>query len=220
MRYRLATLSLAAVLCVLPGLMTTMPAAPAPAPETERAKPPAIYALVYVGLAKNDPDNAKRIAAALKDLRGFGARAAVRDPEVKALSIVQDKDPKGKTRSIVVEGKEHRLSWIERDEWAERMTRTANLDGTAVVRVWFTDGSPGEQVLIVNAIARTYVENQQETHRDGLKGLEECKLRFKGQQEAAGAKVTEEDEKVFQRQEWAIKHLPYVIEWADLPDKP
>ena len=48
MRNRLAALSLGAVLGLLPGLMTTMPAAPAPAPEQAK-QPPAIYALVYVG---------------------------------------------------------------------------------------------------------------------------------------------------------------------------
>jgi hypothetical protein len=218
MRYRLATLSLAAVLCVLPGLMTTMPAAPAPAPE--QGKPPAIYALVYVGLAKNDPDNAKRIAVAIEDLRGYGARAAVRDSKVEALSIVQDKDPNVKTRSIVQEGKEQTLSWIERDEWAKSKTRAAGLEGTAVVRVWFTDGSPEEQVLIVNAIARKYADNQQEIFRDALKEHERYKADFKKQQEATGARVTEEDERVFRRQEWAINHLPHVIEWANLPDKP
>jgi hypothetical protein len=131
--------------------MTTMPAAPAPAPEQAK-QPPAIYALVYVGLGKNDQDNAKRIAAAIKDIRTGGSTAAVRDPKVKALSIVQDKDPNVKTRSIIVRGKEQTLSWIERDDWALSNTRTANLEGTAVVRVWFTAGSPQEQVLIVNAM--------------------------------------------------------------------
>lgn len=201
MRYRLALLSLAAVLGVLPALTTT-PAAPAP----KRAKMPEIYALIYVGLGKNDPDNAKRITVALQDLRGYGARSAVRNQKVKALSVVQDQEKK--------------LGWIERDNWAESKTRTANLEGTPVVRVWFTDGSPQEQVLIVNAIARAYVENQQEIYRDALEGLERYKKKFKAQQERAGAKVTEEDEREFRRQEEAIKHLPHVIEWASLPEKP
>jgi hypothetical protein len=216
MRYRLAALVLAAVLGLLPGLMTTTPAAPAP---PDRAKPPAISALVYVGLGRNDPDNAKRIAAALKDLRVYGSSAAVRDPKVKALSIVQEKDPKVKTRSIVQDGKEQTQSWIERDEWANSKTRTANLDGTAVVRVWFTDGSPQEQVLIVNAIARTYVNNKEEALPKAWEMFKHYKAGFKAQQEAAGVGVTEEDEKEFQRDERALNNPPHVIEWAELPEK-
>jgi hypothetical protein len=53
-----------------------------------------------------------------------------------------------------------------------------------------------------------------------LKELERYKAIFKAGKEAAGAQVTEEDEKEFQRHEWAIKHLPQVIEWANLPQKP
>jgi hypothetical protein len=94
MPYRLTVLSLAAVFCVLPE-PTTLPAGPA---EPE-AKQPAIYALVYVGLGKNDPDNAKRIAAALQELRT--PTGAVRDPKVKALPIVKDKDPTVKSSSSI-----------------------------------------------------------------------------------------------------------------------
>ncbi len=32
--------------------------------------------------------------------------------------------------------------------------------------------------------------------------------------------LSKEDERVFRRREEAIKHLPYVIEWANLPEKP
>jgi hypothetical protein len=192
---------LAVVLGVLPGLTTT-PAAPAP----ERPKKPAIYALVYVGLGKNDPDNAKRIADAIDELRGSGARGAVRDPKVNALPVVQNQEKK--------------LGWIERDKWAQSKTRAVSVEGTAVVRVWFTDGKPEEQVLIVNAIARDYAESQQRILRDGLKGLERRKANFRKQQEDAGARVTEEDEKVFRKREEAIRHPPQVMEWANLPEKP
>ena len=200
MRYQLAALSLAVVLGVLPGL-TTMPAAPAP----ERPKTPAIYALIYVGLGKNDPDNAQRIAKALRDLRTTSTDA-VRDQKVKALSIVQ--------------AKEKELGWMGRDDWVQSKTRAANVEGTAVVRLWFTDGSPEEQVVIINAIARLYVKPGQENIREGLKQLEIYKANFKKQQEDAGAKVTKENERVFQKQEEAIRHPPHVVEWANLPEKP
>jgi hypothetical protein len=200
MRYRLAFLGLAAVLGVLPAL-STIPAAPAP----KKAKPPEIYALMYVGLGKNDPDNAKRIADALQALPG-SALGAVRDQKVKALPNVQDK--------------EKELGWMGRDKWAKSKTRAANLEGTTVVRVWFTDGSPEEQVLIVNAIADAYVKGEQRRFRGALEALERYKRNFKAQQERAGARVTEKDEREFRRQEEAIKHLPHVIEWATLPDNP
>ena len=160
---------------------------------------------MYVGLGKNDPDNAKRIAAALKDLP-LTAHGAFLDPKAKALPIVQNKEKK--------------LGWIERNKWAQSKIRAANLEGTAVVRVWFTDGSPEEQVLIVNALAREYVKDQQYRFRNALKELEREKANFKARQERAGAKVTEKDEREFRRQEEAIKHLPHVIEWATLPEKP
>lgn len=197
MRYRLAIPGLVAVLGVLPAL-TTMPAAPAP----KRAKMPEIYALVYVGLGKNDPDNAKRIAHALQSLPGSGARGAVRDPKVNTLRIVQET--------------EKELGWIERDKWAEGKTHAASVEGTPVVRVWFTDGGPEEQVLIVNAIAREYVKDEQHRFRGALEDLERRKrdyLRDNGP-------FTKEVEKGFRRQEEAIKHLPHVIEWASLPEKP
>jgi hypothetical protein len=200
MCYRLAALALAVVLGVLPGL-ATLPAAPVPA----KTKPPAIYALVYVGLGKNDPDNDKRIASALHDLPCC-ALNAVRDPKANALSIVQDQ--------------ERKLGWMGRDDWAKSKTRAASLEEAAVVRVWFTDGSPEEQVVIVNAIADAYVKDQQTLFRDALKKLERYKADFKAQQERAGAKVTKENEREFRRQEEAIKHLPHVIEWASLPEKP
>jgi hypothetical protein len=201
MCYRFATLTLVVLLGVLLGLNTMLRATPLP----DSAKTPAIYALVYVGLGKGDPENAKRIEAALHNLRTCSSDA-VRDPKVKALPIVQEQEKK--------------LGWIERDKWAESNTRVRNLDGTAVVRVWFTDGSPEEQVLIVNAIARAYVETRQDLARRALKELEIYKARFKVQQEAAGVRVTEKDEREFRRQEEALRHPPHVIEWASLPEKP
>jgi hypothetical protein len=79
------------MLGMLPAL-TTAPAAPAP----KRAKTPEIYVLVYVGLGKNDPDNAKRISHALQGLPG-SAHGALSDPKVRALPIVQDKETKDGT---------------------------------------------------------------------------------------------------------------------------
>lgn len=196
MRYQLAVLGLAAVLGVLPALTTT-PAAPAP----KRAKIPEIYALIYVGLGKNDPDNAERISHALQAMRGSG-RHVVRDPKVNALRIVQDKEEK--------------LGWIERDKWAESKTHAANLEGTSVVRVWFTDGSQHEQVVIVNAIARDYVEDEQNRFRGGLEGLEREKRDYLKHNGPFTSKV----ERTFRRREEAIKRLPHVIEWATLPEKP
>jgi hypothetical protein len=190
------------VLGVLPSL-TTAPAAPVPAPK--RTKMPEIYALIYVGLGQNDPDNPKRIAAALHDLP-LKAHGAFLDPKAKALPIVQEKEKK--------------LGWKERDKWAASKIRAANLEGTAVVRLWFTDGSPEEQVLIVNAIAHDYVKMEQYRFRNSLEELERYKANFKAQQERAGARVTEKDERVFRRKEEAIKHLPHVIEWAALPEQP
>jgi hypothetical protein len=201
MRHRLTLVCLAAALGVLPGLTPT-PAAPASA----KAKLPAIYALVYVGLGKNDPDNAKRITAALQELTGTGARGAVRDRKVNALPIVQEK--------------ERKLGWIKRDEWAESKTRAANMEGTAVVRVWFTDGNLREQVMLTNAIARAYAKYHQERFKGALEALEIYMKNFIAQKERAGAKFTKEDERVFKRREEAIRNLPHVIEWATLPEKP
>src|SRR5262249_24663885 len=151
------------------------------------------YALIYVGLGKNDPDNDKRIATAVKALPGTAHRA-LSNPKVNALPIVQDR--------------ETRLGTIGRNDWAKSKIRTASLEGTAVVRGWVTAGSPEEQVILINAIAREYVEHQQEFSRDRLKDLESDKNRFKVQQEQAGARVTEKDEREFRRQEEVLKHPP------------
>lgn len=159
MRYRLAILGLAIVLGVL-STRTTAPAAPAP----KRPKMPEIYALIYVGLGKNDPDNPKRISHALQSLPGE-AHGAFLDPQAKALPIVQEKEKK--------------LGWKERDKWAQSKTRAASLEGTAVVRVSFTDGSPEEQVVIVNALAREYVKDEQYRFRGALEELERYKANFK-----------------------------------------
>jgi hypothetical protein len=115
------------LLAVLLGVNTRLPAAPLP----DSAKTPAINALVYVGLGKKDPDNAKRIDPALHELRTRSSEA-IHDPKAKALPIVQEKGKK--------------VGSIERDKWAESDTRVATLEGTAVMRVWFTDGTPEEQV--------------------------------------------------------------------------
>ena len=94
-----------------------------PVPKRDREKNPDIYALIYVGLGRNHPDNARRIDHALRSLPS-SARGAVRDPKVKALPIVQEKEKK--------------LGWIEHNTWAENRTRAASVEGTAVVR----SGSP------------------------------------------------------------------------------
>jgi hypothetical protein len=201
MRYRLTVLSLAALLGVLPEL-TTVPAAPAP----NTPKMPEIYALVYVGLGKNDPDNAKRIDVAIQELRGSGARGAVRDPKVKALPIVQDKEKK--------------LGWIERDKWAESKTRAASVEGTAVLRVWFTEGSPEEQVIIINAIVLDYVKDQQEFCRNALKRAEIHEREVRAMKQHEGMEWTKEDERICRSQEEAFKHPPHVLEWATPPEKP
>lgn len=201
MRYRLFLLCLAAVLGVLPGL-TTVSAVPAP----RRPKTPTIYALIYVGLGKNDPDNAKRIDVALQSLPNQAGSALRVDAEVNALSIVQDKIKK--------------QGWKELDAWAKSNTRAANLEGTSVFRVWFTDGSPEEKVVFANGIARTYVEGWQEIARScgGLKGLERYKANYI--KNIVMRPLNKEEERSFRRQEEAYKHLPHVIEWAALPEKP
>lgn len=198
MRYRLALLCLAAVLGVLPGL-TTVSAVPAP----RRPKPPTIYALIYVGLGKSDPDNAERIANALQSLRSGGS-GGVREPEAKDLSIVQDK--------------ERELGWMGRDKWANSKTRAANLEGTAVVGVWFTDGSPEEQVILTNAIARDYVKDRPERVRGALEALESEKRFYI--KNVVKRPLNKEEERTFRRRGEAIKHFPHVIEWAALPEKP
>jgi hypothetical protein len=200
MRYRIAILGLAAVLGVLPALTIT-PAAPLP----KGARKPEIYALIYVGLGKNHPGNLKRIKAAIDSMSGTAHRA-FSDPKVRALPIVQDK--------------EKQLGTIERNKWGGSKIRATSLEGTAVVRVWFTDGTPQEQVLIVNAFAREFADNEQELSRDALERQQHHKKRFKIQQEQAGVKVTEKDEREFRRQEEVLKHPPHVIEWASIPDKP
>lgn len=197
MRYQLAVLGLAAVLGVLP-VLTTTTAAPAP----KRPKTPEIYALIYVGLGKNDPDNPKRISHVLHDLPNTPHGAFCDDPKVKALPIVQDKETK--------------LGWTGRNDWATSKMRAAKLEGTAVVRVWFTDGSPQEQVILANAFARQYVKNEQNRHRGALEDLEKRKKNYLRD----SGPLTKENERTFRRQEEAIKHLPHVIEWASLPDKP
>jgi hypothetical protein len=212
MRYRIAILGLAAVLGVLPALTNT---GAAPLPKGAKKKPE-IYALIYVGIGKNHPYNARRISDALQsirianvppDRRGAGRFAFVtaREPKVKDLPIVKDK--------------EKRLGEKGRDEWADSNTRVANLEDTAVVRVWFADGTPQEQVVLVNAIASNYVKSMQ-PFRGALERHELDKRTFRKRREEAGGKVTEEEEREFRLQEEVLKHLPHVIEWASLPDKP
>jgi hypothetical protein len=227
MRYRLAGLSLVAVLGVLGVLCwrTALPAGPA-----EPAKSPSIYALVYVGLGKNDPDNAKRIDDAVKGIRSYGSSAAVRDyPEVKNLAIVKDKDPTVKSSVSIIQGKEQTVTWIERDEWAKSKTRAASVGGTAVILLSFADGSPEEQVAIVNAIAKAYVDLWKGPYGGLLKGMsvddalkeeERWEADFRAMRAQAGLPVTEEDERVIRRRKEGIKNRPYVIEWAKLPEKP
>jgi hypothetical protein len=202
MRYRIAILGLAAVLGVLPALTNT---GAAPLPKGAKKKPE-IYALIYVGIGRNHPYNAKRISGALQQLPRHFAFAAAREPKVQDLPIVKDK--------------EKNLGRRGRDEWADSKTRVANLEGTAVLRVWFTDGTPKEQVVLVNAIASAYVKLQQEGDPTTLQRLQQDKSHFKKVREEAGGKVTEEEEREFRFQEEVLKHLPHVIEWASLPDKP
>jgi len=219
MRYRLASLSLVAVLGVLGVLCwrTALPAGPA----VETAKPPPIYALLYVGLGKNEPDNAKRIYDATHNLRSYGSMAAVRDyQEVKDLAIVKDKDPTMKSSVSIIQGKEQTLTWIDRDEWAKSKTRTASVGGTAVILVSFADGSPEEQVAIVNAIAEAYVKKEKGEPVSDLKLRERRIADIRATRARAGLPFTEKDERAVEpRREW-IENRPYVIEWAKLPEKP
>jgi hypothetical protein len=200
MRYRLASLSLVAVLGVL-CWRTTLPAGPA---EPIKRLPP--HALVYVGLGKNNPDNSKRIDTAVNDLRCYGPDLAVCDAKVNALPIVQER--------------EKELGGSGRKEWARSKTRAASVGGTAVILVSFADGSPEEQVAIVNAIADAYVKKEKGDPVGDLKLREQRIADFRAARARAGLPFTEKDERAVEpRREW-IENRPYVIEWAKLPEKP
>lgn len=198
MRYPLAVLCLALVLPAV-SEVSNMPAAPIPA----KAKSPEVYALVYVGWGKNDARNARRIADAIKNIQ-TSTDGAVRDPKVNRLPLVQEQERKG---------------WRERDAWARSKIRVEALDGTTVLRIWFTVGTPEEQALIVNAAVRHYLKQVDSWRSFRKESLDRHRAEPQRKKFAERGQLAEW-EKSIQRLEEEINNLPRLLEWAAVKVQP
>lgn len=114
--------------------------APEPAPAAPPKTSPSIYALVFVEKLA-DPRRWGRKDQMVYEATWCGhldARGVVGyDKTVSRLKVVQ----------------KQKDAW----PWFEKNLRVESLEDTGVLRISFGDGSPAEQVAIVNTVAKTYV---------------------------------------------------------------
>lgn len=186
MRYRLAALCLAAMLGVLPSL-THIPAAPLP----EKAKPPDVYALVYVGLGKNDRRNDDRIKYETNVLRSRGA-----GDEEKSKAVVEK-----------IGGRMNAEEW---NKWFNTKRRVETLDGAPVLRVSFTHGTPEEQAIIVNSVIRYYLKDVERRRKGLRRWLQIAKNNYPQVDAAEKARL----DKVIPQTQEEEENLPRLLEWA------
>ena len=115
-------------------------AAPEPAPAAPPKTSPSIYALVFV----------EKLAAP--------QRCGRKDQMVYEATWCGHLDARGVER---YEETVSRLKVVQKQKdawpWLEKNLRVESLEDTGVLRISFGDGSPAEQVAIVNTIAKTYV---------------------------------------------------------------
>jgi uncharacterized protein involved in exopolysaccharide biosynthesis len=111
----------------------------------------------------------------------------------------------------------------------ERNLKIEYLDGTGVIRIGLTAGSPREQALLVNAVARAYFKDivlrDKEDHERRHDGLNRA---LKVQQELLRTKEMKEKKALIQREielikdaikrtEFELQSLPQLLELADVP---
>ena len=128
-------------------------AAPEPAPAAPPKTSPSIYALVFV----------EKLAAP--------QRCGRKDQMVYEASWCGHSDAHGVER---YEETVSRLKVVQKQKdawpWLEKNLRVESLEDTGVLRISFADGSPREQVALVNAVAKSYVRAANERIRQRYEG--------------------------------------------------
>ncbi len=183
MAFTRSRVGLMALLLVLSGLMLIVVPRPQAAPLPDKARRatsvPRVYALLHVGKAwegfasdlylEDAYRETRRMyfksnALCLEDWRKAGIQLgpewyrgncvldqALDDPEIVNLQL-EKKHPDAK-------------------DWVDRNLRSDYLGNTPVLRIWLADGSPEEQVVILNALLRTYLRDDVDQDRNWMTSL-------------------------------------------------
>lgn len=129
-----------------------------------------------------------------------GARVGVRkDKEVAGLALVR-----------------RQKDW---EAWLKKNLRVERVPGTNLVRVSFRDGSPEEQMAIIDVVVDYYLEHDVGFRRDSeTKGLKRSREKIDARRRAG--KITAEQatewEEYFKKREEHIRTLPKLAEYAKL----
>jgi hypothetical protein len=189
--------------CVPIGLFAVLAALPfaTGAPLPDKAKGPKVYALIYVGIGKNDANIGQRVKDALTEIR-------------ESVAFAYSSGNSGRGGRLPPILKEANKS----QRWTEYALRVAPVDRTGVVRVWLTDGTPEEQVAIVNCIVRAYLEKKENKIHRVFRGFKRIENML-----AQGILLPQKVEINLQiatkERDEALAALPLPLEWAALPKK-
>jgi capsular polysaccharide biosynthesis protein len=181
------------ILSLLTALIVAISLESAPAPPQMY---PEVYALVYVGKVSYEGGNNVRTAwVGMVITRGMDK--ICNDPEVQKLAVV----------------KKHG----ELEKWMRSKIRVQRLENTFVIRIWFAEGTPEEQAVIVNAIMRMCQTKIDEVRQRETAALKQSKLQIKNDKKKGT--VNARDEKTIKRREEELRALPIILEWAAVPGK-
>jgi hypothetical protein len=159
-----------------------------------------IYALVYMGKGSDEEANTNRLQLTLQKIGHCADKAARTNiPEVRKLTVAKDK-----TRN-------------ELCDWMKAKIRVGTLEETSVIRVWFTDGTEDEQVIIINAILRVYLKENDAEGQDRRSDIDNRKRFLAGKK--GRPTPTPGQLKQFQKDEEEYNCLPRLLEWAAVKGK-
>jgi hypothetical protein len=169
----------------------------APAPE-RRQTYPEVYALLYVSKGSDEKVSSMKwlriliLTRYVHEKNREYNKLLWEDPELRKLAVVQQKDRD------------------ELSKWMLRNIHAQTLENTSVIRVWFTDGTPEEQAVIINATLRAV-----------LKEMETRQERWTKQRKSLVKRFQENEDF---KQKWERDYevnviIPSILEWAAVKGK-
>jgi len=137
-------------------------AAPPAAPASPPNKPPSIYALVFVAKRPAWETRSSRKDQLVDEaawVRYFSDvnYAVLRADTVSRLKVVEKLKKDGGRR--------------EARNWLREFLRVESLEDTGVLRISFAAGSPREQVVIANAVAKAYIQMAGDFRRERYESI-------------------------------------------------
>lgn len=186
MRFRFASLALFFVLPIL----NVAPAGPPPkAVKPPPPRQPSVYALLYVGTEKNHKENAQCSTKAISSIKKNIAHPLT-ERKIEGPAVVK------RQKNVRA--------------WLETNLRVESQKDTAILRVSLADGTPEEQVALINAVAEIYVKDEARMHVPLAQDV--ALLKHSRRQAISEGRATATIEALLPRAEEELENFPRVLE--------